>query len=294
MPIDVQGGDIPWLSTDPITGTLAADSVQTIDVTFDTMTYTLGTYTGTLMVKTDDSVYDKIEIPVTMHIEAISYGVELAPAAAGLTGMPGEIVTYTLRITNTGNIPNSFDLAGSGNAWITALSESAVTLGGGESADFTVTVSVPADSNGGDSDMVTITATGAGDATASSVLTTEVGAVFSFDLVVEVDSLSGAPGDMVTYTVWMTNTSSITDSHDIAAGVHAWDMVMPAMAPMAPGEGYSMEIVVMIPADAGDGDSDTVTITVSSQGDPTVTAAITLTTEAVMSEYLIYLPLIFP
>jgi hypothetical protein len=91
----------------------------------------------------------------------------------------------------------------------------------------------------------------------------------------------------------MTNTSNATDGHDMVAGAHAWDMDMPAMAPMAPGEVHAMEIAVTIPADASDGETDTVTITVSSQGDPTVTTAVTLTTEAVIDEYLIYLPLLF-
>jgi uncharacterized membrane protein len=133
----------------------------------------LGTYTGTLKVTTDDPVSGTIEIPVAMVIEAVSYGVELAPATDGLTVLSGETATYTLTLTNTGNIPNTFALSGSGNVWTTILSDSSVMLDPGESAEFTVMVTVPPDANGGDTDIVTITAIGAGGATDSSVLTTE-------------------------------------------------------------------------------------------------------------------------
>ena len=59
---------IPWLSEVPITGTVSADSVYNIDVTFDSMTNTVGTYTGTLLIVTDDPMVKTLEIPVTMHV----------------------------------------------------------------------------------------------------------------------------------------------------------------------------------------------------------------------------------
>jgi uncharacterized membrane protein len=162
--------------------------VQTIDVTFDTMTYTAGTYTATLRVNSDDAVNGTIEIPVTMHIEEIVYGVEVS---------------------------------------------------------------------------------------------------------VDNDTLSGEPGTVVTYTVSMTNTGNVIDGYDVTAGAHAWDMEMPAsMPPMMPDQSHSMEVLITIPSDALDGDTDSVTITISSQGDPTQMAMITLTTEATVTEYLIYLPIL--
>jgi hypothetical protein len=180
--------DIPWLSTDPITGTLASDSMQTIDVTFDTMTYTVGTYTATLKVNSDDPISGTIEVPVTMHIEDITYGVEVSVDSSNLSAEPGTVVTYTLSMTNTGNV---------------------------------------------------------------------------------------------------------MDSYDIAVGVHDWDMDMPtSMPPMMPDESHSMEVMVAIPYYALDGDTDSVTIIISSQSDPTKMAMITLTTQAIMTEYQIYLPIL--
>ncbi len=61
-------GDILWLSGHPITGTIAADSNFDIDVTFDTLTYPLGTTVeANLVVYTDDN---RFIIPVVMHVVA--------------------------------------------------------------------------------------------------------------------------------------------------------------------------------------------------------------------------------
>jgi hypothetical protein len=67
---DVGSQDIPWLSELPITGTVNADSVFNISVSFDAMTYTVGTYTGTLKIKTGDTQNPTILVPVTMNVVA--------------------------------------------------------------------------------------------------------------------------------------------------------------------------------------------------------------------------------
>ena len=60
---------IPWLSEDPISGTVDADSTFPIEITFTAFpTMTLGTYTGTLTINTDDTVNSSINVPVTMTI----------------------------------------------------------------------------------------------------------------------------------------------------------------------------------------------------------------------------------
>ncbi len=67
-PLCGEGDDLPWLSIDPISGTVGADSTFVVDVTFDTLTHTLGTYTTTLVVNTDDPVNERIDVPATMTI----------------------------------------------------------------------------------------------------------------------------------------------------------------------------------------------------------------------------------
>jgi hypothetical protein len=60
--------DIDWLSTDPISGTLAADSSVIVDVNFDTLSYPAGTYNASLRVITTDATIPIITVPVQMTI----------------------------------------------------------------------------------------------------------------------------------------------------------------------------------------------------------------------------------
>jgi hypothetical protein len=60
---------IPWLSLDPITGTVSADSSFMVDVTFTALpTMAPGVYTDTLTVNNDDAVNDEISVPVTLTV----------------------------------------------------------------------------------------------------------------------------------------------------------------------------------------------------------------------------------
>ena len=59
--------DIPWLSEDPVAGTLAADGGEAdITVTFDATGLALGDYFATLKVR--NNVLPTINIPVTLHV----------------------------------------------------------------------------------------------------------------------------------------------------------------------------------------------------------------------------------
>ena len=105
-----EGGDIPWLSEDPITGTVPADGVRAVDVTF-TAFPTLTTwasypvFTGTLIVKTDDAMAGdsgKFYVPVTMTVSA-------EPLCSFETNSP-VTVGQTVIFTNTtiGDAPLSY------------------------------------------------------------------------------------------------------------------------------------------------------------------------------------------
>lgn len=85
VPADLCGADVPWLDEDPITGTLNADSSVPIDVTFTAFpTMTLGHYTATLLVRTDDPVNRDIGVPVTMTVAS-------APVCSFDTSSPDEL-----------------------------------------------------------------------------------------------------------------------------------------------------------------------------------------------------------
>jgi hypothetical protein len=159
--------DLDWVSVDPLTGTTGAGLSTVLDVTFDSTGKSAGVYTGTLCVNSNDLTDPLVEVPLSLVVVGSpSYGVTLSPDMA-LTGTVGTTVTYTLQITNTGDVADVFDLAASGNAWTTMVSPSSVTLYLGQTSSFTVLVAVPAGASNNATDTVTITATSQGDPGAS-------------------------------------------------------------------------------------------------------------------------------
>ncbi len=67
------GGDIPWLSENPVSGAVDADDTFVVDLTFDassaiTQVTQPGAYFGTLFVHSNDPVNNKIVVPVTMTV----------------------------------------------------------------------------------------------------------------------------------------------------------------------------------------------------------------------------------
>jgi uncharacterized repeat protein (TIGR01451 family) len=69
FPTSSSGGDIPWLSEDPITGTVPLQDVIYSQLTFDAGAVTeLGTYTGTLTLDTNDPDVTTVEMPVQLNV----------------------------------------------------------------------------------------------------------------------------------------------------------------------------------------------------------------------------------
>jgi hypothetical protein len=63
------GGDVPWLSEAPITGTVPVAGTMDIDVTFDSsLVPSPGTYTAELRVNSDDPLNPSVTVPVTMTV----------------------------------------------------------------------------------------------------------------------------------------------------------------------------------------------------------------------------------
>ncbi|HNB50880.1 MAG TPA: hypothetical protein PK530_03005 [Anaerolineales bacterium] len=90
----------------------------------------------------------------------------------------GTVVTYTLTVTNTGNVVDIINLSVSGNTWASELSTTSMTLNAGEVATFTVAVTIPPDATADEVDAVTVTATSQTDSniTDAATLTTTVAA----------------------------------------------------------------------------------------------------------------------
>jgi hypothetical protein len=101
-----------------------------------------------------------------------AYGVDLSAATTALSGTVGTAVTYTISLANSGDITDTFTITLTGAVWMVSGATS-IELGAGETAQFDVTVWIPADAEDGAMDSVTVMATSQGDETVSdSVLLT--------------------------------------------------------------------------------------------------------------------------
>lgn len=75
---------------------------------------------------------------------SIVIGPGLAPEWLEKTGRPGDVLQYTLRLTNTASLPDNFSLSAAGGVWpVNILTPSPLALGAGAAADIDIHVTIP-------------------------------------------------------------------------------------------------------------------------------------------------------
>lgn len=104
------------------------------------------------------------------------YQVALTPISTALTTTPGSVVTYTLTVTNSGNITDTYTATVSSTVFTTTVSSSVGPLAAGTSTSLLVTVNVPSDAISGAMEAATLTVTsqGNGSTNVNATLTTHV------------------------------------------------------------------------------------------------------------------------
>jgi len=286
-------GDVPWLAQDPIEGMLAADSSYDVELIFTAFpTMPVGSsYTATLIVKSDDLVYDTINVPVTMTVVAPVTALDIDAPVTQQVGEQSTIVTHTITVTNQSNHPDTYDLVVEGYWWATWAPTTVEELWPGESATVEVRVAIPPTVLPGSSDTVVVNAVSqANNAVFESVALTTTAAEHVATFTPDEMALMGIPGHMVTYTLMLENTGNVADTFVMTYTNNTWEvhMVGETSMEMEPGESHEVIIHVMIPEDAVDGDWDMVVIEV--HGAPGQVAAAQLTTTAAFPK--VYIPVI--
>ncbi|MCP4544393.1 MAG: hypothetical protein GY832_45355 [Chloroflexi bacterium] len=98
--------------------------------------------------------------------------VEIAPPTASGEGAAGDVIRYTLVVTNAGSITNAITLNPSGNNWGTDISPTSVSLSSMDQTTVVVSVTIPTTATVGISDTVNIQATATGASDSSELTTT--------------------------------------------------------------------------------------------------------------------------
>ncbi|MBP3962488.1 DUF7507 domain-containing protein [Paenibacillus lignilyticus] len=167
----------------------------------------LGTPAGTKIINTASVITDQTPAVSAMAevVVAAVFGLSLAKTADVNTAVPGQIINYTITVTNTSNA----DLT---NVTITddllSLTETIATLPAGATIMYDIEYTVPAGTPAGT--ILTNTATADSDQTEPTTATTMViiTAVPSLSLTKTVAPTSGPAGTPLTYTFTVTNTGN--------------------------------------------------------------------------------------
>ncbi|MBK8984857.1 MAG: choice-of-anchor B family protein [Chloroflexi bacterium] len=218
-----------------------------------------------------------------------TYGVALSPDDTAVA-QPGATVTYTVQITNTGSVADTFNLAVT-SSWPTELSTLAIALDSGQSSSFTATVQVPLDAAAGDSDAAVVTAVSQADGSVSEAtqLTTSAAALYGAAIAGPASG-SALPGTAITYTLRLTNTGNITDTFSLTADADWLTAVAPTTATLAANTATDVLLTVHVPLTATLGLTDTAVFQATSTQEPAATADWSITTTAV--PYTLFLPII--
>ena len=199
------------------------------------------------------------------------YGLLLSTPTAEQPGLAGEVVTYTLHLTNTGALSDIFDVVVGGNSWPTVVSPSTVVpLPAGVDASIEVTVTVPTGATAGNRDTAIVTIISRGDRSQSATanLNTTVPVVHGLALAPTSAEGAGLPGALIAYTLQLSNTGTLSDTFEVTIRGHSWTTSAPSpVGPLAPRAGTELPVTVRIPTEAADGAADTAILTLTSLGD---------------------------
>ncbi|MGC9396149.1 MAG: M14 family zinc carboxypeptidase [Anaerolineae bacterium] len=230
-----------------------------------------------------NNVYGYGRLDIKAAVDAVlDYGVALVPAGATQHGAPGQAVSTTFHITNTGTAVDSFTITLAGAHWETVAPEQLGPLSPDATALLPVTVTIPADAPCEASDSVTVTVTSAGDPTqrVQATLRTTADAVYAVAVRAAESGLGAMPGASVGTTVWVTNTGNCTDTFAVDS-VAVWPVSVPdTTGVLATGVGGSLPVTVTVPLSASFGMVDVTTLTATSQANSTVSATAQVTTTA--------------
>jgi Peptidase family C25/Propeptide_C25 len=211
------------------------------------------------------------------------YGLSLSPLEASQSGVVDTDITYSLQLTNTGVITDEFELIIEGNQWETTIPYTRTSLTANQSIEITTTVHIPPDVPGGaiDDTILHVISTGNRDKQAAAHISTTAN-VFGLIVRPAEDTKINLPGETVTYTLQVTNTSNTSDTFDIAMGNHNWitELGQNQIGPLPSYQGEILTVTVNIPDIVNDWEADSVVISFTSQSDPSRIAISTLETIA--------------
>jgi len=230
--------------------------------------------TVTATSKSDNTVSDSDSC--IAHVTFVVRGVNVSISPDYQSGLSGTTLAYTVTVTNTGNVPDNYDLAVSDElGWGPIVSPTTLEVPAGENRTATLSVTVPENALGCTQDNITVVATSQADNTVSdsdSCIAHVTFVVRGVDISISPETQSGIPPVTLHYTVTVTNTGNVWDNYVLTLDntqpwVHSLDN---GWLYVPPGENRVTTLHVSIPAEVPFCTWDYVTVTATSSEDPSV------------------------
>ena len=190
---------------------------------------------------------------------------------------PGTTLTYTVTVTNEGNVLDNYTLENTDNmGWGLSLSVNLLEIPAGENETVTLSVTIPGDAEYSTEDLITVTATSQEDENVWGYASCIAHATPPRGVEVSISPSyqEGTPGVTLNYTVTVKNTGALDDNYDLTASDNAgWSLsISPTSLTIPVGENRDATLSVTIPEIASACTRDNVTIVATSQTDNTVSA----------------------
>lgn len=275
--VTLSGDD--WPASAPVAiGPLAGGASAPLDIAVTVPADTLcgASDVATVTVTSQgDPAYEAAAV-MTTTADAV-YSVAVAPADIALAGDPGDAVSASVWVTNTGNCVDTFVLAATG-LWSLEVAPTTSALASGASVAMPFTVTVPGDALAGADDLATLTATSQSDgaASASVVVTTTANTVYGVMLTPASAEGSAKPGEVATYALTLTNAGNITDTVTLSLNGVTWtSTITPETVLLDAGSAALLTVTVTVPEHATSGMTDVVQAMATGTG---VSASSALTT----------------
>ncbi len=215
-----------------------------------------------------------------------------------VVGEPSAVITHTFAVTNVGLLSDTYSLALEPGEWDATLLETEVgPVDTGETGTARVRVEIPVQPAGSwivarDTLSLTVTSVSSPAVSVRTSGLTQAMADLDVTMTAGQADQSGVVGQLVTYTVTLTNSGDYTDTYALSLHGNLWPSVIVPTTTLLVAPGDSVDIWVLVTVPLGPlGKVHTVTLRATSGWDPTLLAEQELATTRRARQ--LYLPLVY-